>query len=161
MPLQSPWGREHARAGWCRAGTTYQAGPCRPAARQNGAMPAPGSVSMILDCDPGHDDAVALAVAAYRADLVGVTTVAGNVGLAHTTRNALGVLHLMGCDVPVHSGAAAPLAIDPADVVHAAHVHGESGLAGAVLPEVSRSVASDDAVGYIVDTTRATEGLWI
>jgi inosine-uridine nucleoside N-ribohydrolase len=122
---------------------------------------APVAVSMILDCDPGHDDAVALAVAAHRAGLVGVTTVAGNVGLAHTTRNALGVLQLMGCDVPVHAGAAAPLAIDPADVVHAAHVHGESGLAGAVLPDITREVASDDAVGYLVDVTRATEGHWL
>src|SRR5262249_20803793 len=118
-------------------------------------------VSMILDCDPGHDDAVALAVAAHRGTLVGVTTVAGNVGLAHTTRNALGVLQLRGCDVPVRSGAAAPLATDPSALVHAEHVHGETGLAGAVLPEITRTIASDDAVGYLVDATRATEGLWI
>ncbi len=123
-----------------------------------------GSVTarMIVDCDPGHDDAVALAVAAHRGELVGVTTVAGNVGLVHTTRNALAVLQLMDCDVPVHAGAAAPLAAGGDTViVHAEHVHGESGLAGAVLPELVRAVVSDDAVSYLIDTTRATEGLWI
>jgi inosine-uridine nucleoside N-ribohydrolase len=115
---------------------------------------------MLVDCDPGHDDAIALAVAAYRGTLVGVTTVAGNVGLTHTTRNALAVLHLLGCGAPVHAGAPAPLAAD-ATLRHAEHVHGETGLAGAELPEVDRIVASDDAVTYLVDTTRATEGLWI
>ncbi len=114
---------------------------------------------MILDCDPGHDDAVALAVAAYRANLVGVTTVGGNVGLALTTRNALGVLQLLGCDAPVHSGAAEPLAGSAAP--HAEHVHGETGLAGAVLPEITRTIASADGVGYLVEATRQTEGLWI
>ena len=59
-------------------------------------------------CDPGHDDAVAIVVAAHRAQLIGVTTVAGNVGLDDTTRNVLAVLQLLDLDVPVHSGAAAP-----------------------------------------------------
>ena len=118
------------------------------------------SVPMILDCDPGHDDAVAIAVAAHRGELIGVTTVAGNVGIEHTTRNALAILQLMGLDVPVHRGAAAPLAATGAELVHAAHVHGETGLAGAVLPEVTRTVASDDAVGYLLDAT-STGGAWI
>ncbi|HEY1738447.1 MAG TPA: nucleoside hydrolase [Acidimicrobiia bacterium] len=119
------------------------------------------TVPVVLDCDPGHDDAVAIAVAAYRARLIGVTTVAGNVGLDLTTHNALGVLELLDLDVPVHSGAAVPLAAADQAPRHAEHVHGETGLAGAVLPEVTRTVESDDAVGYLIDVTKAVAGLWI
>ncbi len=119
------------------------------------------AVPIILDCDPGHDDAVAIAVAAHRGRLIGVTTVAGNVDLTLTTNNALGVLQLLDIDVPVHSGAAAPLAAGSDAPVHAQHVHGETGLAGAVLPELTRRVASDDAITYLVDTTRDEEGAWI
>src|SRR4051794_25627797 len=107
---------------------------------------------LILDCDPGHDDAVALAVAAHRGRLLGVTTVAGNVGLVHTTRNALAVVQLLGLDVEVHAGAAGPLGGNSVD--HATHVHGEEGLDGAVLPELTRAVASDDGVGYLIELTR-------
>ena len=114
---------------------------------------------IILDCDPGHDDAVALAVAAARCRLHGVTTVAGNVALEDTTRNALAVLQLLGSDVEVHSGAAAPL--HSSSFEHAGHVHGEHGLAGATLPELHRMVAADDAAGYLVRTTREHAGMWI
>jgi len=114
---------------------------------------------LIVDCDPGHDDAVALAVAAHRGRLLGVTTVAGNVGLEDTTRNALAIVQLLGIDVGVHAGAAAPLHGGP--VEHAAHVHGENGLAGATLPTVRRTVASDDAAGFLVETTEQHEGAWI
>ncbi|MEY3744709.1 MAG: hypothetical protein RLZ48_387 [Actinomycetota bacterium] len=113
---------------------------------------------MILDCDPGHDDAVALVVASRFADLVGVTTVAGNAPLAHTTRNARIVLDLVGSDVPLHSGAQRPLVAPPR---HAQNVHGENGLAGAVLPEPSRPADSQDAVGFLIDMCRSTEGLWL
>ena len=114
---------------------------------------------LILDCDPGHDDAVALAVAAHRGRLLAVTTLAGNVSLEHTTRNALAIVQMLGIDVEVHSGATGPSAGRPVD--HAAHVHGEHGLAGATLPEVRRTVASTDAVGYLVDVTRQHPGAWI
>ncbi len=116
-------------------------------------------LDLILDCDPGHDDAVALAVAARRGRLLGVTTVAGNVSLEHTTRNALAVVQLLGVEVGVHSGAAAPLRGDAVD--HAALVHGENGLAGATLPELRHAVATTDAVGFLVDITRRHEGAWI
>jgi inosine-uridine nucleoside N-ribohydrolase len=114
---------------------------------------------LILDCDPGHDDAVALVVAAHRGRLLGVTTMAGNVPLEHTTRNALAVLQLLGTDVEVHSGATAPLR--GATVDHAAHVHGEHGLAGATLPELRSTVASTDAAGYLIEITRRYPGAWI
>jgi inosine-uridine nucleoside N-ribohydrolase len=116
-------------------------------------------VRAILDCDPGHDDAVALLLACRHLDLVGVTTVGGNAGLAHTTRNALVVLDFIGRpDVPVHAGADQPL-LQPLET--AAYIHGESGLAGAVLPLPSRPPTSRDGVGYLIDTVRAEEGLWL
>ncbi|HEY3832505.1 MAG TPA: nucleoside hydrolase [Acidimicrobiia bacterium] len=119
------------------------------------------TVPVVLDCDPGHDDAVAIAVAAHRAQLVGITTVAGNVGLGYTTHNALALVQLLDLDVPVHAGAAAPLAAVGPAPRHAEHVHGETGLAGAVLPDVTRTVDSDDAVGYLVEVSKSVPGVWI
>jgi inosine-uridine nucleoside N-ribohydrolase len=113
---------------------------------------------MIIDCDPGHDDAMAIIVAARNADLVGITTVAGNAPLIRTTRNAIIIRDLLGIDTPVHSGAARPLVAEPK---HADYVHGASGLDGADLPEPSRDADSDDAVGFIIDTCRAHEGTWL
>ena len=89
---------------------------------------------VILDCDPGHDDAIALllALASPELELLGVTTVAGNQTLEKTTANALRVLEFAGRGtVPVARGAARPLVREPAV---AAHVHGESGLDGPDLP---------------------------
>jgi inosine-uridine nucleoside N-ribohydrolase len=116
-------------------------------------------VDLIIDCDPGHDDAVALAVAAHRGRLLGVTTVAGNATIEHTTRNALAVVQLLGADVEVHSGATSPMRAGSAE--HATHVHGEHGLSGAQLPELRRTVASHDAAGFLVDVTREHPGAWI
>jgi len=114
--------------------------------------------TVILDCDPGHDDAMAIVVAARHTDLVGITTVNGNAPLARTTANALVMTQLLGIETPVHSGAARPFL---APVLHAEHIHGESGLDGATLPPVRRTVASADAVGFIIDTAREHEGLWL
>ena len=116
------------------------------------------AVPVIVDCDPGHDDAIALVVAARHTELLGVTTVAGNAPIERTTRNALVILDLLGHDAPVHRGAARPLLAAP---VHAGYVHGESGLDGADLPEPERTVAGEDAVAFIVETARAREGLWL
>jgi inosine-uridine nucleoside N-ribohydrolase len=115
-------------------------------------------IQMIIDCDPGHDDAIALVVAARHADVLGVTTVAGNAPVAATTRNAQIILDLIGSHVEVHRGAERPLVAEPR---HAAYVHGESGLDGADLPEPSRGPASHDAVGFIIDTCRTNEGTWL
>jgi len=90
---------------------------------------------VILDCDPGHDDALAilLALASPSLEVLGITTVAGNTTVDRTTRNALRVLTLLGrTDVPVAAGAERPLVRDPWVPVE---FHGESGLDGADLPE--------------------------
>ncbi len=113
-------------------------------------------MKLVLDCDPGLDDAIAILVAAHHADLIGITTVAGNVGINRTTRNALVVAQLAGLDVPVHRGAAQPLA-GPA--VDGARIHGETGLGDAALPDLTRSEASDDAIAYICDTARSVDDL--
>lgn len=111
---------------------------------------------MLIDCDPGLDDAIALLTAAHVADLIGITTVNGNVGIEHTTHNALAVAQVAAIDAPVHRGAARPLVNEPMD---AAHVHGPTGLGSVEIPDLSRSVESDDAVSFILDAARSVEGL--
>jgi inosine-uridine nucleoside N-ribohydrolase len=113
---------------------------------------------VILDCDPGHDDAIALVVAARHTELLGITTVAGNAPLADTTRNAIVLRDLLDIDVPVHSGAGRPLVREPR---HAAKVHGASGLDGADLPAPSGPPDGTDAVEFIVETCRARDGVWL
>ena len=107
------------------------------------------STPIIIDCDPGHDDAIALllALGSPELELLGVTTTYGNQTLDKTTANALRVLELAGRgDVPVASGASAPL---ERDLAVAAHVHGESGLDGPALPPPSLTPVSDDAVEWM------------
>lgn len=113
---------------------------------------------MIVDCDPGHDDAVALIVAARHAKLLGVTTVAGNAPITATTRNARIILDMIGSTAPLHQGAERPLVAPPR---HAEYVHGESGLDGAELPEPTRPADSTNAVDFIIETCRSTEGVWL
>lgn len=113
---------------------------------------------MIIDCDPGHDDAVAIVTAAHFADVRGIVTVAGNAPLDRTTRNALVMRDLLGLDTPVHSGAARPLLAPPRD---AGFVHGESGLDGAELPEPTTPLDSTDGVEFIIETCRRDEGIWL
>jgi inosine-uridine nucleoside N-ribohydrolase len=99
---------------------------------------------IVIDCDPGHDDAMAilLALASSEVDLVGVTTVAGNQTLDKTTRNALVTLEIGGrSDIPVVAGADAPLR---RELRTAAHVHGETGLDGPELPEPSAHAVDAD-----------------
>ncbi len=103
-------------------------------------------IPVILDCDPGHDDMVAimLAAASPAIDLRAITTVAGNASLERTTANARATCALAGIrDVPIAAGAAAPLA---APLRVAAHVHGESGLDGAELDGSDVPLAAGHAV---------------
>jgi inosine-uridine nucleoside N-ribohydrolase len=106
---------------------------------------------LLVDCDPGHDDAIALllALASPEVELLGVTTTFGNQSLEKTTINALRVLELVGrTDVPVSAGADRPL---QRDLVVAAHVHGESGLDGPVLPEPTTATTGMHAVDFLAE----------
>jgi purine nucleosidase len=111
---------------------------------------------IILDCDPGHDDAIALILAHGNPtiDLVAVTTVGGNAVLEKTTRNALGILTVAGIiGVPIAAGCSRPLLRKGED----ADVHGESGLDGVVLPEPTMSLDPRHGVDLIIDTVMASE----
>jgi len=112
---------------------------------------------VLIDCDPGHDDVLAIAVAAQHCDILGITTVDGNSPLVNTTRNALIACDLFGLQhVPVHSGASQPLNGPSSN--HATEAHGKSGLDGPAQRTPSRGVDGTDAVAFIVDTVRANEG---
>lgn len=111
---------------------------------------------VVLDCDPGLDDAIAILVAARYAELVAITTVNGNVSLDKTTRNALVVTQIAGLDVPVHRGSAEPLV---PHVLDASHVHGDTGLGDGVGIELTRKIASDDAVGYLLEVVRERDDI--
>jgi inosine-uridine nucleoside N-ribohydrolase len=116
------------------------------------------AIPIILDCDPGHDDAVALLLAAASPaiDLRLVTVVAGNQTLDRTLRNALGVLTVAGADrVPVAAGADRPL-VRPRIV--AGNIHGESGLDGPVMPEPTIQPSSRHAVDLIIETIQGSPG---
>jgi inosine-uridine nucleoside N-ribohydrolase len=113
-------------------------------------------IPLILDCDPGHDDAIALllALGSPEVELLAVTTVHGNQTLEKTTANAVRVLDLAGRpDVPVAAGAHRPLA---RELTVASHVHGESGLDGPALPEPSRGPADEHAVDLLELTIAAS-----
>ena len=113
---------------------------------------------IILDCDPGHDDAVAILLAAQHCDVLAITTVSGNAPLHLTTANALLMCQLAGLDIPVHAGADRPLLVRAA---HAPRAHGATGLDGPPRPEMNRSVTSTDAVGCIIKTVRAHDDVWL
>ncbi|MGZ4334814.1 MAG: nucleoside hydrolase, partial [Gaiellaceae bacterium] len=104
---------------------------------------------IVLDCDPGHDDAIAilLALASPEIELRGVVSVAGNQTIDKTTRNALKVLELVDRgDIPVVRGAEAPL---KRRLRTAPHVHGESGMDGPVLPEPAALPSPDDPAAWL------------
>src|SRR5437588_10157296 len=108
-------------------------------------------IPILLDCDPGHDDAIAplLALASPEVELRGVTTVAGNQTVDKTTRNALEVLELAGrADIPVAAGADRPLR---RELRTAANVHGESGLDGPSLPEPSARPVDVHAADFLAE----------
>ena len=111
---------------------------------------------ILLDCDPGHDDVIAIVVAAHLTELLAITTVAGNAPLDRTTHNACVFRDALALDCAVHAGAERPLVAEPK---FAGYVHGESGLDGADLPEPRRGADSTDAVAAIVRTARANPGL--
>ncbi|MGI8625512.1 MAG: nucleoside hydrolase [Geodermatophilaceae bacterium] len=112
---------------------------------------------LVIDTDPGVDDAIALlvALASPEVELCAVTTVFGNVNLEQTTDNALRVLALVGADeIPVAAGADRPL-VHP-QPHRASHVHGANGLGGAELPGPKRRVERAPAVRFLADLLHAS-----
>jgi purine nucleosidase/pyrimidine-specific ribonucleoside hydrolase len=109
------------------------------------------STPILLDCDPGHDDAIAilLALGSDELELRGVTTVAGNQTLEKTTANAIRVLELAGRgEIPVAAGAGRPLVREPRV---AADVHGETGLDGPDLPPPQAEPSAQHAVDFLAE----------
>jgi purine nucleosidase len=112
---------------------------------------------IILDCDPGHDDAIAMLLAwgSPEIELVGVTTVMGNQTIEKVTRNALSVARVAGITgVPFARGAHRPLV---REVEVADSIHGESGLDGPALPEPRLELDPRHAVDFIIETVMASE----
>jgi inosine-uridine nucleoside N-ribohydrolase len=114
-------------------------------------------IPVLIDCDPGQDDAIALllALASPELELLGVTTVAGNQTLDKTTVNALKVLELAGrSDVPVAAGADRPLV---AKLVTAGDAHGETGLDGPALPTPRSQPLEQHAVDFLAERVLASD----
>ena len=121
-------------------------------------MTAPPRIPLLIDCDTGIDDALALlyAAASPEAEIVGVSCVAGNVELADVVHNTLAVLELAGrADVEVAAGAARPMA---RPLRTAADTHGPAGLGYAQLPAPTSRPSERDAAGLIVECARARPG---
>jgi inosine-uridine nucleoside N-ribohydrolase len=120
---------------------------------------SPARPRVIIDCDPGHDDAVAILLAACHLEVVGITTVGGNQSIEKVTANALKVLELAGLTrIPVAKGMAQPLLNQPR---HAAAVHGETGLDGHLFPEPTTALDPRRAVEFIIDTLMTLGGMTI
>jgi len=110
---------------------------------------------IILDCDPGHDDMMAIMLAAASDDLelLGITTVAGNQTGPKTFENARKVITLLGLDVPLARGADRPIV---RELITAPQIHGASGLDGAELPGADAPYLDCHAVDFIIDTVKAS-----
>ncbi|MEA5050772.1 MAG: nucleoside hydrolase [Oscillospiraceae bacterium] len=114
---------------------------------------------VIIDCDPGHDDAFAIILAAKNLELLGVTTVGGNGYLEDVTRNALQVLDVIGRpDVKVYPGCAGPSTVS---LVTAPNCHGKSAMDGPKLAPPSKEPETTHGVDYIIDTVMSTDDVTI
>jgi len=109
---------------------------------------------IILDCDPGHDDALAILLAAKHLDVVGITTVGGNQSLEKVTSNALKIVEFAGLtNIPVVEGMGHPLIQPPR---YAPQIHGETGMDGPDLPTPTTPLHAQHAVDFIIDTVMST-----
>lgn len=115
-------------------------------------------IKVIMDCDPGHDDAIALLLAS-RADniqILGVTAVQGNSGVEYTARNARRILDYAGAaDIQVYKGCPRPMMRDQYRLTGIA-IHGEDGLGGPYIPEPVTPIKEEHAVNFIINTLRAS-----
>lgn len=116
-----------------------------------------GKIPVIIDCDPGHDDAIALitALASERLDVLGVTAVAGNQTVEKTEKNARKILEICArTEIPVAKGRTAPLLQD----LHVARdIHGESGMDGPTLPEPTFDLVKESAEELIAKLVEGSE----
>jgi len=110
---------------------------------------------ILIDCDPGHDDATAIIYGAKHLDIVGITTVYGNQTVDKTTLNALSLVTLLGLDVPVAQGCEGPL---NGIVRHGGDVHGKTGMDGADLPEPDRTAIDLHAIDFIIEMASRHRG---
>ncbi len=110
---------------------------------------------VILDCDPGHDDAFGIMLAVRHLEVLGITTIGGNCTLDKVTVNALKVLEVLErSDIPVYPGHSCPMV---APLVTAPQFHGVSGMDGPVLPEPEVQAQKKHAVDYMIETVMNTE----
>ena len=114
--------------------------------------------NVILDCDPGHDDAISIIIGASKRsalNILGITTVAGNVEVEKNTVNALKVSELIGLDVPVVEGAVHPL-VRESEI--APEIHGETGMDGPVLKDPAKEKTPGHAVDFIIGQVKNSDG---
>ncbi|WP_266180689.1 nucleoside hydrolase [Dyella humicola] len=112
---------------------------------------------LLIDTDPGVDDALAILMAHAHADVVGLTIAAGNVGLGHTVRNARTLVDLVEAATPIFAGCPTPLVRMPEE--DAVHVHGRDGLGDVGFPEPKAVASAEHAAQAILRLTRAHPGL--
>ena len=112
---------------------------------------------VILDVDPGHDDAVAIMLAAKnpKIDLLAITTVAGNQTLDKTTKNALNICSHLGINVPIAAGMDRPMVRDQ---IIADDIHGETGLDGPEFGEITVELDKRHAVDLIIELLMESDG---
>jgi inosine-uridine nucleoside N-ribohydrolase len=139
-------------------GAKNQADETQAGEKRSDRKPEPGPLRVIIDTDPGVDDALALLLAMRSPELKieGITAVAGNVPLTLTLPNALRMVAIAGRDdIPVAAGASSPLL---RRLVTATYVHGENGLGGAVFPEPKRKPVAEPAAEFIRQIVRKYPG---
>lgn len=114
-------------------------------------------IPVIIDCDPGVDDTLALMLANQieKIDLLAITTVAGNAPIDYTFKNGRNVMDYIGANVPVYRGAEGPLM---RELQTAAHIHGEDGMGGVVLPESKQPVETEAAWDAIYRLAKEHKG---
>ena len=113
-------------------------------------------MNVILDCDPGHDDAIAILLLGSKPyfNVLGVTTVSGNQTIEKTTLNALNVIDFLGLDFKVYEGSSDPI---KRERVNCGEIHGESGLDGFTFPKHNKKKEDKDAVSFIVDAINSSK----
>ncbi|GEO69267.1 nucleoside hydrolase [Levilactobacillus acidifarinae] len=113
---------------------------------------------IIMDCDPGHDDATAIMMAGMnpQLDLLGITVVKGNQTIEKTTKNTLEVCQTLGLNVPVYEGMSVPMVIPSPQTEE--RVHGKSGLDGPKFAPLTKKKEKKHAIQFIIETLMASDG---